>query len=160
MISSLSSAVVNRPWKNSSGLQAALVGDDGGVEREHRGGIVRGRIVVGERAADGALVAHRGIADQACEFGQRRDRLADDGGGRDVGVAGGRADHQRAALHLDGIEPLDMGEVDQMRRAGKPLLHDRQQRVAAGDHLGVFVLGQQIGGLPNRRRTMIFEFVH
>ena len=47
-----------------------------------------------------------------------------------------------------------------MRRAGEPLLHDRQQRVAAGDHLGVFILQQQIGGLPNGRRTMIFEFVH
>ena len=53
-----------------------------------------------------------------------------------------------------------MGEIDQMRRAGEPLLHDRHQRVAAGDHFGVFVLGQQIGGLPDGRRTMIFEFVH
>ena len=53
-----------------------------------------------------------------------------------------------------------MGEVDQMRRAGEPLLHDRHQRVAAGDHLGVFVLYQEIGGLPHGRRTMIFEFVH
>ena len=47
-----------------------------------------------------------------------------------------------------------------MRRAGEPLLHDRQQGVAAGDHLGVFILDQQIGGLPHGRRTMIFEFVH
>jgi len=40
---------------------------------------------------------------------------------------------------------------------GEPLLHDRQQRVAAGDHLGVFILDQQIGGLPHGRRTMILE---
>ena len=141
-------------------LEAALVGDDGGAERKHGCGIIRGRVVVGERAADGALVAHRGIADSAGEFGQRRNSFADDRRRRDVGMPGGRADHQRTALHLDGVEPFDMGEVDQMRRAGKALLHDRHQRMAAGDHLGVFVLHQQIGGLPHGRRTMIFEFVH
>ena len=53
-----------------------------------------------------------------------------------------------------------MGEIDQMRRAGEPLLHDRYQRVAAGDHFGVLVLDKQIGCLPDGRRTMIFEFVH
>ncbi len=75
-------------------------------------------------------------------------------------VGRGGADHQRAALHLDAVEPLDMGEIDQMRRAREPLLHDRQQSVAAGDHLGVFILDQEIGGLPHGPRTMIFEFVH
>ena len=72
----------------------------------------------------------------------------------------GGADDERTALHLDAVEPLDMGEIHQMRRAGEPLLHDRQQRVAAGDHLGVLVLDQEVGGLPHGRRTMIFEFVH
>ncbi len=47
-----------------------------------------------------------------------------------------------------------------MRWAGQPLLHHRQQRMAAGDDLGVFILDQEIGGLPNGCRTMIFEFVH
>ena len=47
-----------------------------------------------------------------------------------------------------------------MRRAGEPLLHDRQQGVATGDHLGVFILDQEIGRLPDGSRTMIFEFVH
>jgi hypothetical protein len=32
--------------------------------------------------------------------------------------------------------------------------------VTAGDQLGVFILDQEIGGLPHSRRTMIFEFVH
>jgi len=53
-----------------------------------------------------------------------------------------------------------MGEIDQMRRAGEPLLHHRQQGMAAGDDLGVFILDQEIGGLPHGCRTMIFEFVH
>ncbi len=53
-----------------------------------------------------------------------------------------------------------MGEVDQMRRAGEALLHDGNQRVAAGDHLGVFVLHQEVGRLPHGPGAMIFEFVH
>jgi hypothetical protein len=75
-------------------------------------------------------------------------------------VSCGGADDQRAALHFDAVEPLDVGEVDQMRRAGEALLHDRQQGMAAGYDLGVFILDQEIGGLPYGRRTMIFEFVH
>jgi hypothetical protein len=105
-------------------------------------------------------VAHRGIADHAGEFGQSRDRLADDGRSRHRIVGGGGADDQRTALHLDAVEPLDVRQVDQMRWAGQPLLHHRQQRMAAGDDLGVFILDQEIGGLPNGCRTMIFEFVH
>ena len=75
-------------------------------------------------------------------------------------MLGGRPDHQRPALDLDGVEPLDMGEIDQVRRAGEPLLHDRNQRVAAGDQLGVFVFGQKVGGLPHGPWAMIFESVH
>jgi hypothetical protein len=71
-----------------------------------------------------------------------------------------RADYQRTALHLDRVEPFDVGKVDQMRRAGQALLHDRHQRMAAGDHLGVFVLEEEIGGLPHGARTVVFEFVH
>src|SRR4051812_41721069 len=72
----------------------------------------------------------------------------------------GSADHQRTALHLDAVEAFDMGEVDQMRRTREPLLHHRDQRMAAGNELGVFVLDQQVGGLPHGRGTVIFEFVH
>src|ERR1700750_3299538 len=45
-------------------------------------------------------------------------------------------------------------------RVCEPLLHDRNQRVAAGDYLGVLVLGEEIGGLPYGAGTMIFEVVH
>ena len=37
----------------------ALVGLDGRAERQHRGRIVRGGVVVGDRAADRAAIAHR-----------------------------------------------------------------------------------------------------
>ena len=75
-------------------------------------------------------------------------------------MGGGRADDERAALHLNAVEPFDMGEIDQMRRACQPLLHDRHERMSARDHLGVLVLDQEIGGLPDRRWAMIFEFIH
>ena len=51
----------------------AGVGGDGGVERHDRRRIVRRRIVVGDRAADRAAIAHLRIADMAGEIGQRRD---------------------------------------------------------------------------------------
>ena len=57
------------------GLDAALVGDDGGAEAEAGGRIIGVRIVIGDRAADGAAMAHRRIADHAGELGQHRDRL-------------------------------------------------------------------------------------
>ncbi len=45
---------------------------DVGIEREQRGGIIGGRIGVGDAAADGAHVAHLHIADAAGGFGQQR----------------------------------------------------------------------------------------
>ena len=141
MISSASSAVVNRPWKKSSGFELALVGDDGGAERQAGRRIIGGRIVVGERAADGALVAHRRIADQAGQFGQRRDRLARRSAevATSSCVAVAPITSERPFISMPSSPSIWL-KVDQMRRAGEPLLHDRQQRVAAGDQLGVLVL--------------------
>ena len=52
------------PVKNLSAAICALVGDDGRAERQHGRGIVGRRIVVGDRAADRAHVAHMRIADR------------------------------------------------------------------------------------------------
>ena len=56
------------------GPDRALVGLDGCAERKHRRRIIRGRIVVGERTADGAAMAHRRITDRRGEVGERGDR--------------------------------------------------------------------------------------
>ncbi len=48
-----------------------------------------------------------------------------------------------------------MGEVDQMRRLARRCFIDRDQRVAAGDHLGVLVLGQEVGRLANGPGAMV-----
>src|SRR5262249_36768187 len=90
----------------------------------------------------------------------RRDRFADNRRSGDVCVARGRADHERAALHLDPVQSFDVGEINQMRGARQPLLHHGNQGVTTGYQLGIFVLDQEIRGLPHGRRTMIFEFVH
>ena len=47
----------------------------GGVKADNGGGIVRGRIVVGDRAADGAAVADMRIADAGGEIHQDGNRL-------------------------------------------------------------------------------------
>ena len=142
-------------------LQPALVGDDGGAERQHGRRIIRGRIVVGERAADGALVAHRGIADQAGQFGQRRDRLADD-----------RRNWRPRRAWRWRRSPAS---GPSSRCSSSPSIWERSTRCGGlasrcfmtgssvwppAISLGVFVLDQQIGGLPHGRRTVIFEFVH
>ena len=75
MISSGSSAVSNRPLKNSSATILRLVVTMVAPSAEAGGRIIRVGIVVGDRAADGAAVAHRRIADHRGELGERRDRL-------------------------------------------------------------------------------------
>ncbi len=96
MISAGSSAVENMPVKKSSASMLALVGDDGGAEPEAGGRIVGVRVVVGDRAADGAAVAHRRIADHAGELGDHRHGLLHHRRGVHVDMAGHRADGERA----------------------------------------------------------------
>ena len=75
MISSSSSAVVNRPLKKSSAAMRRLLVMMVAPSPRQRGRIVGVRIVVGDRAADRAAMAHRRIADQAGEMRERRDVL-------------------------------------------------------------------------------------
>ena len=88
-------------------------------------------------------VAHRRIADQAGELGERRDRLLHHRRRWHVGVAGHGADGDGAAARLDPGRPSMRDEIDKHRRAGEPQLHGRQQGVTAGEELGVLVLAQR-----------------
>ena len=72
MISPSCSAVVNRPLKKSSALISRLLVPMRGAERQQGRGIVGCGIVVGDRAADGAAVAHVRVADDAGHLGQAR----------------------------------------------------------------------------------------
>ena len=67
---------------------------------------------------------------------------------------------QRAALHLDAGQPLDLRQVDDVLRPREAKLHGRDQRVSAGEELGLLLTGQKACRLPYRGRAMEFEFVH
>ncbi len=102
MISSGSSAVSNRPLKNSSAAILRLEVMIGRAEAERRRRIVGVRIVVGDRAADGAAVAHRRIADHAGELRRAPEWLCCTTGefATSACLRHG-ADHERAALQFD-----------------------------------------------------------
>ena len=83
------------------GRDLALVGAHGGPQRQQRARIVGGRVVVADRAADGAAVAHLRVADQLGQRRQRRDHPLDHGRARHVGMPGHRTDGDAAGLLLD-----------------------------------------------------------
>ena len=80
--------------------------------------------------------------------------------GRDLDVRRHRADDERAALELDAGQALDLPQIDQVLRAGQAQLHGRDQRVAAGKQLRLFLLAQQVRRLPHGRGTMVSECIH
>ena len=61
-----------------------------------------------------------------------------DGGICDVGVTRHRLDDEHVALVLDAVEVFQAAQIDQCSGRSEPLLHRRQQRLAARDELGVF----------------------
>jgi hypothetical protein len=78
-----------------------------------------------------------GICKQRC---LGTDQLA----GSQVRVPGGRADHELAAIGADACQLGQPADVDQDLGLGEAQLHHRQQRVAAGQQLGVVaVLSEQ-----------------
>ncbi len=160
MISPGSSAVSYRPREEVVGSDRALVRDDRGAQAEHAGRIAGSGVVVGEAAAQGAARAHGGVADAVGELRQRRDRGADLGGGGDGGVGGGRTDAQLAAGGHDAAQLGDAAEVDEVGGRGQAQLHGAQQRLAAGEEAAVFGTGQRGGGLRQRLRAVVAEFVH
>ena len=100
-------------------------------------------------------MAHRRIADQAGQIGERRDVRLHVGRGRDIDVARHRADHDRAALHLDaGQFARDRVEIDDVVRRGKPQLHGRDQRLPAREDLRLFELAQHVRGLAQAGRAV------
>ena len=138
------------PGEEIVGGDAAAVGVDGGAEPENHGRIVGRRIVVGDRAADGAAIAHLRIADVARQIGQRRDRPLRVGriGHRVMG--GHRPDEQRCAVDGDGGEAADSAEIDDVGRLGEALFHDRDQGHAAGDEFPVGRRRERRNGLGDR----------
>ncbi len=112
-------------------IDLPLVRDDGRAEPQNRGGVVGGRVVIGDGAADGAAMTHLRIADAFGELGKRRDGAAHLSAGCYLGVGRCGTDDERAALAPDALQRRDTAEIDQCRRFGEPLLERWDQRLAA-----------------------------
>ena len=78
MISPSPSAVGEQPLEEVLRRDLALVGRDRRAESQQRGGIVGGRVVVGDRAADGAAVPDVLVADAGGHVDEAGDRAAHD----------------------------------------------------------------------------------
>ena len=104
MISPSSSAVVNRPLKKSSALISRLLVTMVAPSASSGRGIVGCRIVVGDRAADGAAVPHMRVADAAGHIAQARNRRAHDRRVRHLVVRGHGTDDERVALLVDAAQ--------------------------------------------------------
>ena len=98
---------------------------------------------MGERAADRPPVAYLGVGDRP--GGTRED--AQLGRVLELGVRRQRADPPAPVLALDPVQTRDLAQVDEQRWRGQPQLHQRQQRVAAGEQLGVLAA---VGERPDR----------
>ena len=137
-------SVSRKPWKKSVAamVRRSLRSDrgEGGAQGQAGRRQVRRRVAVGDRSADGAPVAHLGIADLPGDVGQQRhvtlQHLAD----LEVPVAGQGADDHPVAVLADVGQIGQPADVDQHRRRRQAQLHQRQQRVAAGQQLGVFAV--------------------
>ena len=93
-------------------------------------------------------------------MGERRDRLLHGRAGGDVVMGRRRLDGQRVAGSLDADQILDLAEIDHVGRRSQPLLHDREQGVAAGEIFGLRALGEQRRGFVDAGGAMIGGLVH
>ena len=116
---------------------ARALHDERRVEREQRGGKVGGGVAVRDRTADRAAVAHLVVADLRGDRAQHAALAREQVVGLDVAVPGERADRDVVAGVADVGEVAHPTDVDEHRRRRQPQLHQRQQRHAAGQQLGV-----------------------
>ena len=125
-----------------------------GVERERNGGVLGGRIGVGDRPADRATVADLEVADQRRGRGQERN-VAD----LQLTLADHRSDHQtcpftRSSRRSDATRPMST----RLANAGQPEVEHRDQALAAGEHLGVVaVFAEERDDLVDGRRSVVLE---
>ncbi len=129
------------------GHDLALGRGDGGAEAEAGGRVIRIGIVVGDRAADRAAVAHRRDR-RSCRRGRRAPgSLPHHRRVRHLGMARqGADDDERPSADAEALDPV---EIDDVRRRGEPQLHGRQQGLAAGEQLCLLELAEHVRGCRN-----------
>ena len=103
---------------------------------------------MGQRTAERAPVADLRVADQPGHVGQDRHRGPQQRAPLQVVMAGERADGDMVAGVTDERQPADPADVDEDGRRGEAEHHERQERMPAGQQLGVVaVLGEQCDGV-------------
>jgi hypothetical protein len=129
------------------------------VERRHRRRELRGRVRVGEAAADRAARANRGVRDVAGRLGHQRHALAHERVALDAPLAHHRAEADAPVPGLlDRVEPRHPVQIDHHRRLGHPHVEHRNQALAAGEQAGrVRVLRQEREDLGHRLRSRVLE---
>ena len=142
------------------GGDLALAGDDGCTQSDKRRGIIRRGIVVGDRAADRAHVAHHRVADAVGEQRQCRNGFRDLFRSSNRRMRGHRADCDVAALDLDPAQFCDASQVDDVRRCGQAHLHGRDQRLTAGQQAGIIRSGQLRRRVRDTRCLVVIKCMH
>ena len=166
MISSSASAVSYMPLKKSSAAILRLLVFTVAFNADDRGRIIGCRIVVRDRAADRAHVAHLAVADAFGERRKRRDRALHVLRRRDFGMARHRADHDASpSLRMPPARGCPTGRracraargAASSRRRGsarrrapcRPVLREQRRRV--GDRVGLLVVRSVHALSPLRR---------
>jgi hypothetical protein len=103
-------------------------------------------------------MAHLGIADVRGHLGQQRYLRLEQVADLDVAVTGERTDAHLVAVLADVGEILEAADVDDDARRGQAVLHQRDERVATGEELGVVaVLGEKRERFLGRPGTLVVE---
>ena len=102
-------------------------------------------------------VADLRVADPGRRRGDQRVRLAEQRVVRDVVVARERADRDPVAVLAHVAEVGQAADVDEQRRLREAELHQRQERVAAGEQLRVVARPEQLDRVVDRLRDLVVE---
>ncbi len=111
-----------------------------------------------DRAADGAAVPDLRVTDLAGRVREQRHLTAEEFGVFHVVVPGQGADRDVGPLVGDVGQVVQAAQVDDHLGGGQTQLHQRQQRVAAGQELRVVaVFGGQVEGFLGRPCPLVGE---
>src|SRR5207302_9732452 len=119
---------------------------------------VTGRVRMDDRSRDRAAVANDGVGD--LRGGVGHDVIARGQQARALGglVADQRTDAQGAVTLLEKVQVLDLVDVDQVRRTGETKLEQRDQALAAGQHLTLITeLIEELKRLLRGSRCVVLE---
>ncbi|GBD08705.1 hypothetical protein HRbin22_00946 [Candidatus Thermoflexus japonica] len=138
-------------------LPVGADGFDRGPQGQHRRRVIRRRVRVGKASADGAHVAHRRIPNVGGHLRQEGTPPLQLLRELHLPMGGQRPDDHRA---VDPPDPFQLGhtsDVHQRWRVRQAQLHQWDQGVPAGQHLRLRMLSQEVQGLLQSARPVVFK---